>query len=568
MRDGKRMTDDRPDRPSELSRLEVANARLLGEARLLLALAMMFVVLVGTKIQSPNLVLAVLLPYGFYGAALMLRGKRRQRVFGSKHAHWIDAACYLVAIGLSGGFASPLFLALLFPVLVVSLRSGFQRGATIALIFALLFAGLGELHAGLDPEKDIEAAAHWPVVTLLLVGLVVARWGSSEYTLLRRLAFLNDLKRLASPRYGIAPALCQLAALLRTYLHAERCTVLLNDPDSDGYLTCDSLAGPDCGPMRGERIGPEAAAPLVRTPSDVALIHSKPRHFWQRAIAGGYDHASGQPRPVDALELEELANLLETDSFVSLPLYCRDRPVGRIYATSRRHRYAPAELEFLQQAVGHAALVIDTIQLVDRLASDKASRERQRISRDLHDGTIQPYIGLKLGLEALRRRVRADDPLLSEVIDLTRMADEGIAELRRYVAGLRDPAAKREPEPLLVAIRRLADRFAEFYGIKVHVLAEGDFRLSEPMLDEVMNIVREGLANIRRHSTAQSATVSVREADGRLVVEFVNENGMQARSAHAFFPRSLNERASDLGGRVEVGHREDGHTRVAVEIPV
>src|SRR5690349_14919834 len=100
--------------------------------------------------------------------------------------------------------------------------------------------------------------------------------------------------------------------------------------------------------------------------------------------------------------------------------------------------------------------------------------ERRRISRDLHDGTIQPYLGLKLGLEALRRRLDAGDSLAREVDELIHMAGEGIAELRRYVENLKQHAHRRALQSVLEGVRCEALKFSEFYGLRIAVSAECD----------------------------------------------------------------------------------------------
>ena len=41
--------------------------------------------------------------------------------------------------------------------------------------------------------------------------------------------------------------------------------------------------------------------------------------------------------------------------------------------------------------------------------------ERQKISRDIHDSAVQPYIGLKLALEALARKIPPEHPLSRDV---------------------------------------------------------------------------------------------------------------------------------------------------------
>ena len=43
------------------------------------------------------------------------------------------------------------------------------------------------------------------------------------------------------------------------------------------------------------------------------------------------------------------------------------------------------------------------MRLIEELIAGAAESERLAMSRDLHDTTIQPYIGLKLALEGLYR---------------------------------------------------------------------------------------------------------------------------------------------------------------------
>ena len=113
------------------------------------------------------------------------------------------------------------------------------------------------------------------------------------------------------------------------------------------------------------------------------------------------------------------------------------------------------------------------------------------------------------------------------------MAGEGIAELRRYVAGLREQGPRTARESLLVAVRRQAEKFTEFYGIDVKAwqTASG----VEAMFHEVMNIVREGLANIRRHTSAQRL-VNLRDEGARLVVEFINDRAPDPNAKQASSP--------------------------------
>jgi hypothetical protein len=50
-------------------------------------------------------------------------------------------------------------------------------------------------------------------------------------------------------------------------------------------------------------------------------------------------------------------------------------------------------------------------------------------------------------------------------------------------------------------------------------------------------------------------------------LKFINDGGTPDRWTQPFFPRSIGERAGELGGSVEVRRLDDGRTLVSVELP-
>jgi signal transduction histidine kinase len=121
---------------------------------------------------------------------------------------------------------------------------------------------------------------------------------------------------------------------------------------------------------------------------------------------------------------------------------------------------------------------------------------------------------------------------------------------------------------LLPAVRRQAEKFSEFYGIAAQVVGDGDVLVNVRLFEEIMHIVREGLYNVRRHTSAESAIINLRMTDGHLLLEIVNDNAVRGNGAVQFSPRSIVERATELGGRVSVKEGPVGCTAVAVDIPL
>jgi signal transduction histidine kinase len=228
--------------------------------------------------------------------------------------------------------------------------------------------------------------------------------------------------------------------------------------------------------------------------------------------------------------------------------------------------FAASDLRFFEQLRQQLSPRIENLQLLDRLAKDVVEEERRRISRDIHDSAIQPYIGLKFALEALARRVSPGDPLSADIGRLVEMANLEIAELRRFVNGLRGQG-KPAYASLVPVVRRQAARFRELYGINVNVEANGDFAINESLAADVFHIVSEGLSNIRRHTNASTAHIQLSCDMEKLAVEIANPcDG--ASTARTFTPSSLAERAHTLGGTCKVEIKPDHGTVVAVEIPL
>lgn len=205
-------------------------------------------------------------------------------------------------------------------------------------------------------------------------------------------------------------------------------------------------------------------------------------------------------------------------------------------------------------------------QQLRMLAELAGAAERRQISLDLHDGALQPYLGLKLGLEALCRKVEPGNPLAHDIEELHRMTQESISDLRGYVRAL-DGRRQAPTVPLRQGLTRQVERFERFYGYSVDLAVPAGLVLDDGLAAAVLQMVGEGLSNVGRHTDARRATVSLVQRDEGLVVEIANDRG-GGDACGPFTPASLVRRAQQLGGRVEVDALADGATVVRILIPL
>jgi signal transduction histidine kinase len=223
-------------------------------------------------------------------------------------------------------------------------------------------------------------------------------------------------------------------------------------------------------------------------------------------------------------------------------------------------------VDFLFHLLDHTIPLLDNIRLVNRLVSDAAEMERQRIARNLHDSVLQPCVGLRLGLAAaMGKFCLAGTHAGKEIEQVIKLSDAAIADLRRYIDELHHGDT---PEgDLLPVLQGFAKQFSAVTGIAVHVEAEGGMCLNDRLAAEVLQMVAEGLSNVRRHTYSTWATVGLVCHDGHLSVQIKND-GTVDKSPIPFTPRSIAERAAAIGGQTRVEGTDTGRTVVLIDIPL
>jgi len=543
--------------------------RIIAAMRLVLALSALLITWIDPS--APDQLVAVtylaLVCYTLYSLALFWVARGYPALHQAVHrwVHWIDVAWYLLLIALSSGTSSIFFFFFFFAILVASFRHGYRTGLQVVAVSAALFTLVGYLAAPKGPEFELDRFLIRPIY-LLVLGYMMASWGGYEIALKRRLALLKDVNTLANPRFGVDRTTGWLLERLRAFYAADACLLVAPDPSGPGHLLRRADRSDPERPMRAEPAPPELAGRLLAFPPELALVYTAAGRPWQQPALRAY--AGPTPaQPADAELLATIAAGLDAAALLSVPLRAGGSTPGRLYvATRRASAFDDSDLEFLLQVVAHFTPVVENIRLVDRLASDAAERERQRIAHDLHDSVVQPYIGLQLGLKAISQRLAAGDSDIRR--DVGRLIDQiarEIDRLRGYIRGLKGDA--EQADILLSSIRRFVDTFAETTGIAVELKIAGDIHVTDRLAAELFQMVAEGLSNIRRHTHAMRATIELRRQGDRIVLH-IEDEGSAAALPPAFSPRSLEERASALGGQVRVGPRSGGGSAVVIEIPL
>jgi len=153
-------------------------------------------------------------------------------------------------------------------------------------------------------------------------------------------------------------------------------------------------------------------------------------------------------------------------------------------------------------------------------------QERERISGDLHDGTIQTLYGITLLLENSYTNIHDEAPKQQINYALTYLNDS-IQELRLFITSLRTPVLVSKPFPELVASR--VELFSQARtGLTLSTDSSSLARLewlSQDYRYHILCITQEVLSNVIKHSNATEIKVYCVEEHTSLVL-CIEDNGL------------------------------------------
>ncbi|MEP0804968.1 MAG: ATP-binding protein [Chloroflexota bacterium] len=197
--------------------------------------------------------------------------------------------------------------------------------------------------------------------------------------------------------------------------------------------------------------------------------------------------------------------------------------------------------------------------------------ERQRLSRQMHDGPAQALSNFILQTEIAMRLLDMDPAQAKEELSNLKTSAMGtFQKVRNYIFELRPMML--DDLGLVPTVRRYADAFKEQASLDVSVTITGNERRLEPYLEVmIFRAIQELLGNAARHSQASQVKVMLDMGDERIRVS-VDDNGRgfdpeAVQQGNSLGLKLIRERAEMLGGSFEVDSAIGRGTRVSFAVP-
>jgi signal transduction histidine kinase len=237
---------------------------------------------------------------------------------------------------------------------------------------------------------------------------------------------------------------------------------------------------------------------------------------------------------------------------------------------------AETQLRFLQDVANLVAPSVYNVYLLRRLRSRAAAVERARVARELHDGVVQSLHAIAFRLYALRTR-SAIPPVEreQELLEVQQLVQNEAANVRHLIQQL---------EPLEFDPRHLADflagmvtRYRQDTGIGAQFVCDvPEVNLPPATCREIAGILREALANVRRHSGAQHVLVRLARQRGAWMLSIEDDGRgfeFSGRFTHAELeenrrgPLVIKQRVRAIEGELTIISKAGQGARLEIKVP-
>ncbi len=263
-------------------------------------------------------------------------------------------------------------------------------------------------------------------------------------------------------------------------------------------------------------------------------------------------------------------------TLLAVPILCKSPFRGNLYLAEKAEgaEFTPEDEASLARFALTTALAIDNAHLHQRLNHFAIAEERLRIAHEMHDGLAQVLAYVNTKAQAVKEHLRAgrSEEATRQLDQLAGAAREVYADVRESIIGLRSAAV---PERTIEeALADYVNTWQHQTGIQCALRIEETPRLPPNVQLQVLRIVQESLANVRKHSQARNAEIILQQKGENLLIT-VRDDGAgfnPTELGRSEFPRfglaTMRERAESIGGTFQLDSTPGTGTRVTIELPV
>jgi len=499
-----------------------------------------------------------------FGAALLI----------SRLNPWLDLCFAASCLFASAYYESACFLLFLCVyALVASARTREALVATLIVLLAAVLAAWMRIHSSGGFNADL-APRLWTAFSLPLAACAGWLMGRRENAHSTHRRLVNKIISGINFERGLAEGVHQtLTDLAVAFACESACLMFLDDELERLYLW---KASPPDAEVKPPETYPQARADVLL--ADCLEVNGCWESLGGKIEGFGWDRRTGVrvkslPRPPPST-----AAVFSAKSLMAASIEAGGRPSGRLVLVNPGHKFRPSGLRTLEAVAEQVQAPLENLFLARHMRARAVESERGRISRDLHDGTLQTLLSFQIQLDVLRRKLNQMplEKVEQELDSLREIVKTENDDLRRFVTEMRP--VRIESADLREMMTGFAQRYRMESGVGLDLfIEEGDLRVPDRVCRELFQIYRESLNNIKKHANASHVVVKLGQDEAKvsLVVDdnghgfsFTGRYSSEELDRLRLGPISIKERTRGMGGALTVESNPGHGARLTVEIPL
>ena len=272
------------------------------------------------------------------------------------------------------------------------------------------------------------------------------------------------------------------------------------------------------------------------------------------------------------------------ESVALIPLRIKDQIFGLMHVADPKEIMVPETIvRELEQVAVRLSLALERLwneESVRGLTHElmrAQEKERQRISRELHDSVAQELSAVKISLDNLMELLpeKTSKKLNSKILQISDNLYHVIGSTRELAYGLRPPIL--DSLGLTRALYQLCEEVTARTGLKVNLLIAGieEDKLNENAIITIYRFIQEGLNNVQKHAQAKNVSIRVVSSFPKIMLRLEDDGKgfvVIEQQSGAFLEKHLgllnmHERVALLGGSMQIESQPKKGTHILVEIP-
>lgn len=247
---------------------------------------------------------------------------------------------------------------------------------------------------------------------------------------------------------------------------------------------------------------------------------------------------------------------------LAIPLSYREKVLGvyNLFVSRDQFVHLEEEHELLTSIGQHLGMAIEKASVEEDARMLSIMEERTRMAHELHDSLAQTLASLRFKIRLFDDSLQRGDQkvIWQELEGLEKNIDEAYAELRSLITHFRAPI---DGKGVVRAVEKLTERFKLETHFDVFFYHNWNLQdLDRDVEVEVIRIVQETLANVRKHSKASTVRILMYSSEEGRCSILVEDDGIglpepvpepNPTTGEHIGMRIMQERAEKIGGEIQ-----------------